>query len=43
MFKGPCFSKAIILQAVYFKRRFSYRYVEELLSIRGVKVDCATI
>ena len=41
MFKGHCFPKSIILQAVYFKLRFSlsYRDVEELLSIRGVKVD----
>ena len=45
MFKGHCFPKAIILQAVYFKLRFSLsnRDVEELLSIRGVKVDHATI
>jgi putative transposase len=45
MFKGYCFSKAIILQVVYFKLRFSlsYRDVEELLFIRGVKVDHATI
>ena len=45
MFKGHCFPKAIILQAVYFKLRFSlsYRDVEELLSIRGIKVDNATI
>lgn len=45
MFKGHCFPKAIILQAVYFKLRFSlsYRDVEELLSIRGVKVDHSTI
>ena len=45
MFKGHCFPKAMILQAVYFKLRFSlsYRDVEELLSIRGVKVDHATI
>ena len=45
MFKGHCFPKAIILQAVYFKLRFSlsYRDIEELLSIRGVKVDHATI
>ena len=44
MFKGHCFPKAIILQAVYFKLRFSlsYRDVEELLSIRGVKVNHAT-
>jgi putative transposase len=45
MFKGHCFPKAIILQSVYFKLRFSlsYRDVEELLFIRGVKVDHATI
>ena len=45
MFKGHCFPKAIILQAVYLKLRFSlsYRDVEELLAIRGVKVDHATI
>ena len=45
MFKGHCFPKAIILQAVYFKLRFSLsdRDLEELLSIRGVKVDHATI
>jgi putative transposase len=45
MFKGHCFPKAIILQAVYFKLRFSlsYRDIEELLRIRGVVVDHATI
>ena len=45
MFKGHCFPKVVILQAVYFKLRFSlsYRDVEELLSIRGVEVDHATI
>ncbi len=45
MFKGHCFPKSIILHAVYLKLRFSlsYRDVEELLSIRGVKVDHATI
>ena len=45
MFKGYCFPKEVILQAVYFKLRFSlsYRDVEELLSIRGVRVDHATI
>ena len=45
MFKGHCFPKAVILQAVYFKLRFSlsYRDVEELLSIRGVIVDHTTI
>ena len=45
MFKHLRYPKAIILQAVYFKLRFtlSYRDVEELLSIRGVKVDHSTI
>ncbi len=45
MFKGHCFPRAVILQAVYFKLRFclNYRDVEELLSIRGVIVDDATI
>ncbi len=45
MFKGHTFPKVIIIQAVYFKYRFglSYRKIEELMSIRGVKVDHATI
>ena len=45
MFKGYCFPKEIILQAVYFKLRFglSYRDIEELLLIRGIKVDHATV
>src|SRR3954466_15597815 len=45
MFKGHSFPKPVILQAVYLKLRFSlsYRDVEELLSIRGVTVDHATI
>ena len=45
MFKHHRYPKAIILQAVYFKLRFtlSYRDVEELLSIRGVHVDHSTI
>ena len=45
MFKGHCFSKYVILPAVYLKLRFSlsYRDLEELLSIRGVTVDHATI
>src|ERR1022692_515427 len=45
MFKGHCFPRSIILHAVYLKLRFSlsYRDVEELLQIRGVKVDHATI
>ena len=45
MFKGHTFSKSIIVQAVYFKFRFglSYREIEELMAIRGVNVDHATI
>jgi putative transposase len=45
MFKGHCFPKEVILQAVYFKLRFtlSYRDIEELFLIRGVVVDHATI
>ena len=45
MFKHHRYPKAIILQAVYFKLRFtlSHRDVEELLSIRGVQVDHSTI
>jgi putative transposase len=45
MFKGHCFPKEVILQAVYFKLRFSlsYRDLKELLSVRGVVVDHATI
>ena len=45
MFKHHRYPKAIILQAVYLKLRFtlSYRDVEELLSIRGIKVDHSTI
>ena len=45
MFKHHRYPKAIILQAVYFKLRFtlSYRDVEELVSIRGVQVDHSTI
>ena len=45
MFKGHCFLKSIIVQAVYFKFRFglSYRETEELMGIRGVKIDHATI
>lgn len=45
MFKHHCFPKSVILQAVYFKLRFtlSYRDVEELMQIRGVDVDHATI
>lgn len=45
MFKNHCFPKDVILQAIYFKIRFSlsYRDVEELIQIRGVEVDHATI
>ena len=41
MFKHHRYPKFIILQAVYFKFRFtlSYRDIEELMKIRGVKVD----
>jgi len=43
--KGHCYPKSILLQAVYFKLRFtlSYRDVEEIMKIRGVFVDHATI
>lgn len=43
--KGHCYPKSIILQAVYFKLRFtlSYRDVEEIMKIRGVIVDHAAI
>jgi putative transposase len=45
IYKHHRYPKAIILHAVYFKLRFtlSYRDVEELLKIRGVKVDHSTI
>jgi putative transposase len=45
MFKRHRYPKAIILQAVYFKLRFtlSYRDVSEILRSRGVKVDHSTI
>ncbi len=45
IFKGHCFPKSIIVHAVYLKLRFSFSYrdIEELLAIRGVKVDHATI
>ena len=41
MFERHRYPRVIILQAVYFKLRFtlSYRDVEELMSIRGIKVD----
>jgi transposase-like protein len=43
--KGHCYPKSIIQQAVYFKLRFtlSYRDVEEIMKMRGVHVDHATI
>ena len=43
--KGHCYPKAITLQAVYFKLRFilSYRDVEEIMKMRGIAVDHATI
>ena len=45
MFKHHRYPKFIILQAVYFKFRFtlSYRDIEELMKIRGIKVDYSTI
>ena len=45
MFERHRYPSVIILQAVYFKLRFtlSYRDVEELMSIRGIKVDHSTI
>ncbi|MBL4653527.1 MAG: IS6 family transposase [Flavobacteriales bacterium] len=45
MYKHHRFPKAIVLQAVYFKLRFtlSYRDVEELLKIRDVVADHSTI
>ena len=44
-FERHRYPRVIILQAVYFKLRFtlSYRDVEELMSIRGIKVDHSTI
>jgi putative transposase len=43
--KGHCYFKAIILQVVYFKLRFtlSYRDVEEIMKMREVHVDHSTI
>jgi len=45
MFKRHRYPRVIILQAVYFKCRFtlSYRDIEELLKIRGIEVDHSTI
>jgi putative transposase len=43
--KGHCYPRSIILQVVYFKLRFtlSYRDVEEIMNMRGVQVNHATI
>ena len=45
MYKHHRYPNIIIQQAVYFKLRFtlSYRDIEELMAIRGVKVDHSTI
>ena len=45
MSKGHRFPDIVMHQAVYFKLRFtlSYRDIEELMAIRGVKVDHSTI
>ncbi|MBB4804706.1 transposase-like protein [Flavobacterium nitrogenifigens] len=43
--KGHSYPKTIILQAVYFKLRFTltYRDIEEIMKMRGIEVDHATI
>ncbi|MDX6191850.1 hypothetical protein SGQ83_21020 [Flavobacterium sp. Fl-318] len=43
--KGYYFPKYIILQSVYFKLKFTLSYwdVEEIMKIKGVIVDHATI
>jgi putative transposase len=43
--KGHCYLKSIILQAVYFKLRFTLRYrdVEEKMKMCGIQVDHSTI
>ena len=45
LFKGCQFPKAVILDAVYHKLRFSlsYREIEEILANKGIRVDHATI
>ncbi len=45
MYKHHRYPQIIIQQAVYLKFRFSlsYRDIEELMAIRGVKVDHSTI
>ncbi|AAY61818.1 Transposase [Rickettsia felis URRWXCal2] len=44
-FKGFCSSPEIIMLFVYMKCRFSlsYRELEEIASIRGAKIDHATL
>lgn len=44
MFKGHCFPISIILYAFNLKLRFSLSYpdIEELLAVRGIKVDHRT-
>jgi putative transposase len=44
-FKGHCSSPEIIMLFVYMKCRFSlsYRELEEMASIRGAKIDHATL
>lgn len=43
--KGHCYPKPIILQAVYLKLGFtlSYRYIEEIMTMRGTPTDHITI
>ncbi|SHH72501.1 hypothetical protein SAMN05444481_12510 [Flavobacterium frigidimaris] len=43
--KGHCYPKSIVLQAVYFKLRFtlSYRDAQEIMKMRVVSVDHGTI
>jgi putative transposase len=43
--KGHCYPRFIILQAVYFKGRFTLSYMDaqEIMKTRGVHVDHATI
>tara|TARA_B110000211_G_scaffold66735_1_gene77073 strand:- start:3540 stop:3956 length:417 start_codon:yes stop_codon:yes gene_type:complete len=45
MFQHHCYPKAVILQAIYFKLRFtlSYRGVEKLISMRGVQADHSNV
>ncbi len=44
-FKGFCSSPEIIMLFVYMKCRFSlsYRDLEEMMSIRGAKIDHSTL